>query len=69
MDGTMIETRTLPCKTICENGGKPFNFTTCRCPGGLFGTNCESNLAVTMRMISKYYIAKSRIHGKQLYKT
>ena len=68
MDGTMIETKTLPCRIIC-NGGKRFNLTTCRCPGGLFGTKCESNVPVTMCMILKYYIAKSIIILKQLYKT
>ena len=31
----------------CQNGGTEINKCTCLCPGGLFGTHCESNLART----------------------
>ena len=31
----------------CQNGGTQLNKNTCVCPGGLFGRNCESNLART----------------------
>ena len=40
----------------CQNGGTQINKCTCVCPGGLFGTHCESNLA--RACLSKNYICQ-----------